>query len=104
MCSWVAGLSPFPVPLYSCWVLGSRCVSRDAERTTQNYPNSQKYISLFPPSSRSAADEEIEDGDEVPDDGKVMPILRKSKAGADETDRRRSELVENVRKLMTEGR
>lgn len=72
----------------------------------QSFPNSRKYISLFPPSSKPAkkgGDAEGE-GEEEEDDGKGMPVVRKSKAGADETDKARSELVEEVRRLMDEGK
>jgi len=41
---------------------------------------------------------------EKDDDGKSLPNLRKSKSNADETDRKRSELVERIKGLMKEGR
>ncbi|KAL7413462.1 hypothetical protein BDY24DRAFT_388625 [Mrakia frigida] len=70
-----------------------------------NYPNSQKYISLFPPSSSKLPETEAAVVAVVEkEDSKALPNLRKSKSNADETDKKRSELVERIKGLMVEGK
>lgn len=77
-----------------------------------HYPNSQKYISLFPPSSSSSTEDAVPETeaaavaaaeDETTKIG--MPLIRKPRASkASETDLKRSELVERIKVLMSEGK
>ncbi|CDZ98798.1 Uncharacterized conserved protein [Phaffia rhodozyma] len=75
-----------------------------------NYPNSQKYISLFPRSTSSAQTGAQSDDENEADDGKVAPQLSKpaskskgKSTSSDETDTKRWELLEKIRGLMLDG-
>lgn len=83
-----------------------------------HYPNSQKYISLFPPPA-SGGEGDVPETEAAAvaaaETDKVgMPIIRKPKKGkkveggkrevVNETEVKRSELVERIKVLMEEGK
>lgn len=74
----------------------------------QNYPNSLKYISLFPPKAggNESDVDDVESADE--DEGsaskrKPAPLLDAPKDGAGKSDVQRAELVAKVRAMMVSG-